>query len=156
MARARELRGSIAARGLVPLLDTLFLLLFALLAISGPRVVAQAETLLLRLPRVARAGAAAPDARTLALVLDVDAEARVTLLGDATPIETRAELARRIAAALGGAAPEQAAVEIRADAAAPHGVVVELLQHLRLAGFADVCLAAVAATDEPERIGGAR
>jgi biopolymer transport protein ExbD len=152
--RAREQRGTIAARGLVPLLDTLFQLLFALLVVSGPRVVAQAETLLLRLPRVAREGAATPSAIP-ALVFVVDAEARVTRSGDATPISTRAELERVVAGAMSAGAAETA-VEIRADAAAPHGVVVELLQHLRLLGFEDVRLAAVAATDEPDRIGGAR
>jgi biopolymer transport protein ExbD len=152
---ARGARGSLAARGLVPLLDTLFQLLFALLVVSGPRVVAESETLLLRLPRVERAEAPAAAAGR-ALVLAIDAEARVTPLGDDEPVRTRAELARRLATLLGDAVPEETAVEIRADAAAPHGVVVELLQHLRLAGFQDVRLAAVAAAETSEAFGGAR
>jgi biopolymer transport protein ExbD len=142
MGRGRTLGGSIAAKGLVPLLDTLFQLLFALLVVSGPRVVAEAETLLLRLPRVERGGSEAP-AALRAIVLQVDAGAKVSLLGNATVVRTRAELDALLAAALGPAVPEETAVEIRADAGAPHGVVVELLQHLRLAGFADVRLAAI-------------
>lgn len=146
MSRGRTVGGSIAAKGLVPLLDTLFQLLFALLVVSGPRVVANAETLLLRLPRVERGESEAPTA-SRSIVLQVDAGANVTLLGDPTLVRTRAELDRLVAAALGPTVPEEAAVEIRADAAAPHGVVVELLQHLRLLGFADVRLAAVVDAD---------
>ena len=142
MGRGRTVGGSIAAKGLVPLLDTLFQLLFALLVVSGPRVVANAETLLLRLPRVERGESELPRA-TRGIVLQVDAGANVSLLGDPTVVRTREELDRLVAAALGPTVPEEAAVEIRADAAAPHGIVVELLQHLRLLGFADVRLAAV-------------
>jgi biopolymer transport protein ExbD len=148
-------RGSIAAKGLVPLLDTLFQLLFALLVVSGPRAVAEAESLLVHLPRVTRAAAAASSAAP-ALVLVVDGDARVTRAGGTAPVETRTELERLVADGLGGAAPEESAVEIRADAAAPHGVVVELLQHLRLLGFEDVRIAAVATSGDSERIGGAR
>jgi biopolymer transport protein ExbD len=144
--RGREVRGTIAAKGLVPLLDTLFQLIFALLVVSGPRAVARAETLLLRLPRVERGEAGAPPSAH-EIVLQVDSGARVTLLGESAVIGTRAELDRRLAVALGQGVPEEATVEIRADAAAPHGVVVELLQHLRLLGFADVRLSAVVAAE---------
>lgn len=155
MRRGRGSPGSIAAKGMVPLLDTLFQLLFALLVVSGPRAVARAETLLLRLPQVERVEAMAP-APAKEVVLQVDSGARVTLLGDETVIQTRAELDRLLVAALGPAVPEEVAVEIRADAAAPHGVVVEILQHLRLLGFADVRLAAVVAAEAPSSFGGVR
>lgn len=155
MSRQRAVRGSIASKGLVPLLDTLFQLVFALLVVSGPRTVNRAETLLLRLPRVERSEEAPPSSAHR-LVLAVDERARVSVLGDALPLSSRSELDRRIGASLGGTVPEEASVEIRADARAPHGVVVELLQHLRLLGFADVRLAAVAEAGARDLFGGER
>ena len=155
MKRGIQAPGSIAAKGLVPLLDTLFQLIFALLVVSGPRAVARAETLLLRLPRV-EGGESTPPSSMREIVLQVDSSAHVTLLGDPTLVRTREELDRFIEAALGQAVPEETAVEIRADAAAPHGVVVELLQHLRLLGFADVRLAAVVDVEARSLFGEAR
>jgi biopolymer transport protein ExbD len=152
MGGGRTVGGSIAAKGLVPLLDTLFQLLFALLVVSGPRVVAHAETLLLRLPRVERGESEAPPSMR-AIVLQVDAGASVTLLGDPTPVRTREELDRLVASALGPTVPEETAVEIRADGTAPHGVVVELLQHLRLLGFADVRLAGIVVAESKSLFG---
>src|SRR5262249_32965158 len=52
MRRWTETRGSISARGLVPFLDTLFNLLFALLAIHAAHTANSSEFLRLRLPRV--------------------------------------------------------------------------------------------------------
>lgn len=155
MRREREARGSIAAKGLVPLLDTLFQLVFALLVVSGPRTHTRAETLLLRLPRVEPGETGVPRPAR-GLVLEVDSAARVNLSGETAPVRSHAELDRRIAAALAGAVPEEASVEIRADAGAPHGAVVDLLQHLRLSGFADVRLAAVADPAATSLFGGAR
>jgi biopolymer transport protein ExbD len=144
---ADPVHGSIAAKGLVPLLDVLFQLIFALLVVSGPRTANRAEELLLRLPRVDPTRdmpAPAGDA----LVIAVDSRGSVRIPGLGLELATEEALDRWLAASLGelvpDEVPEEVTVEIQAEASAPHGAVVELLQHLRLRGFSDVRLAALA------------
>ncbi len=146
MSAARQVRGSIAAKGLVPLLDTLFQLIFCLLVVSGPRTANRAEQLLLRLPRI-EPGREEPAPAGRALVIAVDAAASVRVPGTGLVFPTREALDRWLGVSLGEFVPEEVPIEIQAEAAAPHGVVVELLQHLRLRGFSDVRLAALARSD---------
>ena len=77
--RWTESRGSISARGLVPFLDTLFNLLFALLAINAANAAASSEFLRLRLPLVEQSqeGAASPGG----LVIAVDADGSIRPAG---------------------------------------------------------------------------
>ena len=157
-ARARrwtESRGSISARGLVPFLDTLFNLLFALLALHAlQRAPAALDLLRLRLPSVERGGEEGGAVHGLVLALDAGGEVR-------TPGATRAlrdeqELDGALAALVHDGVPEEIPIEIRADALCPQGVVVELLQHLRVLGFADVRLQAVARKGGVGLFGGVR
>ena len=140
--RWTESRGSISARGLVPFLDTLFNLLFALLAINAANAAASSEFLRLRLPLVEQSqeGAASPGG----LVIAVDADGSIRPAGTDVVLRTRQELDRALVASVGDALPEEFPVEIQADTSCPHGIVVELLQHLRVLGFSDVRLAAIA------------
>ena len=141
MSGVTERAGSIAAKGLTPLLDTLFLLLLTLLVTSEARTATSEELVRIVLPQVepSPGGAAEP---TRQLVLEVDAGSRVRLEGSEDVLATRAELDRSLAAALGESLPEEVGIEIRGDRSARHGVVVELLQQLRLRGFASVSLIA--------------
>src|SRR4029077_16100237 len=81
-ARARgrrwtETRGSISARGLVPFLDTLFNLLFALLAMNVARAPAAFDLLSLHLPRVEPGqDEGAPAARGIVLAVGADGSVR--------------------------------------------------------------------------------
>ena len=143
MKRADVVHGSIAAKGLVPLLDVLFQLIFALLVVSGPRTANKAEELLLRLPRVDPTRDM-PAAAGNALVIAVDAEGLVRVPGPGLELASEEALDRWLAASLGELVPDEVPVEIQAEAAAPHGAVVELLQQLRVRGFSDVRLAALA------------
>ena len=152
--RWTESRGSISARGLVPFLDTLFNLLFALLAIQAARAAASSEFLRLRLPLVepGQESAASPGG----IVIAVDADGSIRPAGTDLVLRTREELDRTLATSVGDALPEELPVEIQADTFCPHGVVVELLQHLRVLGFSDVRLAAIAREDRGGMFGEAR
>ncbi len=150
-----DVRGSIAAKGLVPLLDTLFQLIFALLVVSGPRTANRAEELLLRLPRVDPVEAT-PGPLGHAIVIAVDDAGSVRVPGTGLVLRTEVEVDRWLAASLGKLVPEEVPVEIQAEASAPHGVVVELLQHLRLRGFSDVRLAALARAEGSRLFEGGR
>ncbi len=137
--------------GLTPLLDTLFLLLFALLAVSEARSQTRLDEVHVRLPEI-EPGEPETRPSTTAVAIDVDADSRVMVSG--AGIATREELDRALAVALGDALPEEVSVEIRADADARHGVTVELLQHLRLGGFADVRMTALGVSDSAGGFGG--
>ena len=152
----RSKRGSIALGGLTPLLDTLFLLLFALLALSESRAGAPAEEITVELPRVEPGDAAQAHSARPVVRLDVDAGGVVRLSPGGEVLRDRAALDRALGAALGGeaAVPEDVIIELRADRVAPHGVAVELLQHLRLAGFVDVRLLAEAEPRPDQPFGG--
>jgi biopolymer transport protein ExbD len=144
--RWTDARGSISARGLVPFLDTLFNLLFALLAISVARAPSSFDLLRLRLPQVEPGGERASAAA--GLVVEVDSDGTVRPAGSDMVLHSptaadMTQLDRALVALVGESVPEEVPIEIRAEAQCPHGVVVELLQHLRVAGFSDVRLAAV-------------
>ncbi len=141
--RWTESRGSISARGLVPFLDTLFNLLFALLVINAAHTAASSEFLRLRLPRV-EPGQEERAASSGGLVIAVDADGSIRPAGTELVLHTREEFDRVLGAFVSDAIPEELPIEIQADTHCPHGVVVELLQHLRVLGFSDVRLAAIA------------
>ncbi len=141
--RWTETRGSISARGLVPFLDTLFNLLFALLAINAAHAAASSEFLRLRLPLV-EPGHEERVPAPGGLVIAVEADGTIRPAGTELVLRSREELDRTLRVFVGDAIPEELPVEIQADTLCPHGVVVELLQHLRGLGFSDVRLAAIA------------
>lgn len=144
--------GRLGGGGLTPLLDTLFLLLFALLAISDVRREAREEEVVVELPGVSpEAAAAERELERLAVVVDARSVLRVGLA--ATAVETPRELDAALERELAGRAPQSVAVEIRADRDSRHGVSVELLEHLRRRGFRDVVLVAVGNADPERRFG---
>lgn len=125
---------------LTPLLDTLFLLLFSVLAASdGAEARADVEQeVRLELPTVADDGSAeGASSESPLVVIVIDAGGAVTLDGGAKPIESPGAFADAL---LG--IPSGAAFEIRAHADARHAVVVEVLHGLREASFLDVSLVA--------------
>jgi biopolymer transport protein ExbD len=134
---------------LTPLLDTLFLLLFSLLAASQARRDAPETEVLLRLPEVeAEDVSEQPGALSIALI--VDAESIVRIEGSEAELRDGAALDAALRERLAGVQPSEVSVEIRADRDARYGVGVELLQHLRLRGYADVLLRAIG-SDDPHR-----
>lgn len=147
-------QGGIAARGLTPLLDTLFILLFALLTLSDTRTPTRADLVHIQLPRVepSKDAAAEPVRR---LVLEIDAGSRVRLQ-EIGVVRTRTELDAALSSAVGDALPEEVAIEIQGDRGARHGVAVELLQHLRMRGFTSVFLVARGAGGPSDAFGEAR
>lgn len=147
--------GALAARALTPLLDVLFLLLFALLALSDTRTAREAERVRVELPAVEPADRASPSPGRI-VALEIDRDSRVRVAGGA-PLATRAALDDALAAALGDGVPEEVAVDLLADRDARHGVVAEVLQQLRLRGFVRVRLAALGAEGGERELGeGAR
>ncbi|MEM9802180.1 MAG: biopolymer transporter ExbD [Planctomycetota bacterium] len=155
-------RGALGASSLTPLLDTLFLLLFALLASSRRASMEPTaptpEEVRVELPAVdpleSEAGAADT---TLSLVVQIDSDGTVTLIGseDATETSTTAEL-RSALEAEAASADGGVVVEIRADTDARHGVTVDVLQTIRSAGISDVrFVATTEATGDGERRFGA-
>ena len=152
-------RGASPARGVVhgaltPLLDTLFLLLFALLALSDTRSATRDETVRVRLPEVEPAEVAG-GAREDFLTLEVDSDSNVFLAG-AERLEGTEELDRALSRSLGQRLPEEIVVVLSVDAEARHGVVATLLQHLRLRGFVNVELLAKGVEGAGETFGGDR
>jgi biopolymer transport protein ExbD len=133
-------------RGITPLIDLLFILLFGLLALSDARRSESAETVRIQLPEVEpteRKGAATPNV----IVLEIDADSVVRVEGREEPVEDPEELDTLLAERIGDTLPEEFAIEIRGDAAARHGVMVALLQHLRERGFGSVNLLALGDPD---------
>jgi biopolymer transport protein ExbD len=129
-------------RGITPLIDLLFILLFGLLALSDARRSESAETVRIQLPAVEpteKKGAATPKV----IVLEIDAESVVRIEGREEPVEDPEELDTLLAERIGDTLPEEFAIEIRGDASARHGVMVALLQHLRERGFNSVNLLAL-------------
>ncbi len=149
--RGRKL-GSIGGGGLVPLLDTLFILIFALLALSDVRRNEREQLVRIRLPEV-EAGDE-PDAPGASIAIEIGPDSSVRFSGSAATIESWEELDEGLARALGESLPEGVTVELRADREARYGVAVELLQHLRLRGFADVQLIATGAPVPEGTFGG--
>jgi biopolymer transport protein ExbD len=149
-------RGALGSSTLTPLLDTLFLLLFALLASSQRASTAPAEALpeevRVELPTVdALQQPAHGDEPDLRLVVHVDAGGAVTLLGGAGLVEaTTASALRTALEAQATSAVGRRVVEIRADADARHGVTVDVLQAVRAAGIVDVRFVATKEHDANE------
>ena len=133
-------QGGIAARGLTPLLDTLFILLFALLALSETPTKTRADLVHIALPRVEPSTTATSEP-VRRLVIEIDSGSRIRLR-ETGLVRTRAELDVALSRAVGDALPEEVAIEIQGDRGARHGVAVELLQHLRMRGFTSVFLVA--------------
>lgn len=131
------------ARAVVPLLDVLFLLLFALLALSEAGS-ARTRDVRVELPAVETGAGAAPPAAAPALMLVLDADSMISL-ADGTPVRSEDDLERALSRAIGEGLPDQVPIELVADRAARHGVAVALLEHLRRRGFADVHLVATGA-----------
>ena len=150
MINGRSVRGAMTARGLTPLLDTLFILLFALLTLSDTRTTTQDEQVRIQLPEVEPAASDATGAK-MWIVLEIDEDSSVLLVETGQVLATPADLDRVLAGILEDMVPEEVGVEIRGHRDARHGVAVQLLQHLRLRGFADVSLIAlgVDGTDRP-------
>ena len=152
MKLTRRSFGSMVLRGLMPMLDALFILLFALLALSDSRQIESSEEVRIQLPSVEPGDDSDPAPFELFSIL-VDAESVVRLegaldsaspdvAGTTAPIASFDELDAALAERLGAALPEDVAIDIVADENARHGVMVELLQHLRLRGFVRVQLLA--------------
>ena len=143
------------ATGMTALVDLLFLLLFSLLVLSDTRNANRAELVRVELPGV-EAGEAQVPGSAARIALEIDADSTVRLAEDGSAVADRAALDRLLASAAGDALPEEVAVEVRADAAARHGVAVDLLQHLRLRGFVQVDLVAVGRSGIDGAFGGER
>ena len=136
-------RRPITIAGVTPLLDTLFLLLFALLAVSETKSPDSDEHVRIRLPEVEPNAQGEGEAATR-IGFTVDADSRVYATEDGALVDSRTDLDRvldgRLAEAAVGA--DEIVVQIRADAEAKSGVALELLQHLLLRGFVRVELLA--------------
>ncbi len=126
-----------ALKGITPLLDVLFILLFALLALSETKTSNPAELLRVQLPQVEPETDQSPDiSQKLVLVLDANSRIHVGEAGVA--VASMEEFDAVLAAVIGDAMPEDIAIEIQGDRQARHGSTVGLLQHLRLRGFQKV------------------
>ena len=147
--------GSLGFGGLVPMLDILFLLLFALLALSDVRTSNRLEPVRIQLPRV-EPGPGGSVGNERRVVIEVDHRSRIFLQPAGVPIASGDVLDRELAQELGDALPEEVVVEIQADRDARYGVAVELLQHLRNRGFVRVQLVAVGSEDDSGVLGGGR
>lgn len=133
-------RRTLGQAALTPLLDTLFLLLFSVLAASdGAEANSKAhEEVQLELPSVADDGAGqGASAGDAPVVLAIGADGAVSVEGEARELASPAALDGFLAGLSPGAT-----FEIRAHADARHAVVVEVLHGLREAGFLDVSLVA--------------
>jgi len=148
---ARKALGSVAFGGLTPLVDTLFILLFAMLAMSDVRAPEGEREVRLELPDVLAEPASSRAARE-ALSIEIDEASELFVAGQR--VSSRQELDRVLGQALGERLPEEVTVEIRADRAARYGVAVEVLEHLRRCGFFQVQLLANAAESD-DVLGGA-
>lgn len=145
---SRTSRGMSAA--LTPLLDTLFLLLFALLSLSqSPST--QEEAVGIELPSIEPSSESSGTAQHV-IAFAIDSNSKIRLSG-AEPLKSSAELDAALGKALGDRLPEETLVRIRADQDARHGTAVQLLEHLRVAGFVNVQWLASADADGPDWIG---
>jgi len=143
------------AASLTPLLDTLFILLFSLLALSDSRSVESSEVVRVELPGV-EPNEQSSARQGLRLSIEIDADSAVRWKGDDRVITTWDQLDTVLAAKLEGRDPAETTVELEADRDARHGVAVSLLQHLRVNGFTNVELIAVELEASSLRIGGTR
>lgn len=137
------------------MIDVLFILLFALLAMSEARSSTEEELIHIRLPNV-EPGEGNSSVDDLRLVIEIDASSLVSLRATGAAVNSAADLEVALANELGDALPEDIVVEIQADRDARHGVAVELLQHLRNRGFVNVQLIAVGYEGDDGLFGGPR
>jgi biopolymer transport protein ExbD len=137
------------------MLDTLFILLFALLALSDARDVSEAEEVRIQLPEVER-GTDTSAGLAEVFSIFVDEQSQVRIEGSEEVLDTLDSLDAALTARVGDALPEDVSVDIVADANARHGVTVELLQHLRLRGFVRVQLLATGSDTGGSLGGGGR
>ena len=133
-------------RGITPLIDLLFILLFGLLALSDARRTESAETVRIQLPEVEPTDNQGSAPQNV-IVLEIDAESNVRMEGRDEPVADPEQLDTLLAERIGDTLPEAFAIEIRGDADARHGVMVTLLQHLRQRGFGSVNLLALGEPD---------
>lgn len=130
----RESQHAPILKGITPLLDVLFILLFVLLALSETKTSNPMELLRVQLPQVAPA-AEASILDPLKLVLILDANSRISVEGVDGNVSSLEDLDAALSSAIGDALPEDITIEIQGDRFARHGSTVGLLQHLRLRGF---------------------
>jgi biopolymer transport protein ExbD len=146
---APKTRGAIGLGGLTPLLDTLFILIFALLALSDTRSAERAETVRIQLPAVEPGGDESSQL-SRRIEFEITADSILRVAGMDSVLDSRADVDSALARVLAEpdpsgvveTLPELVLVVIRADRDSRHGVAVELLQHLRLRGFVNVELIA--------------
>ncbi|MHC4893251.1 MAG: ExbD/TolR family protein [Planctomycetota bacterium] len=139
--------GRLAVGGLTPLLDTLFLLLFALLAVSDvKRADTVEQEVLVALPAVAEDAAGRAD-ETVRISVTVDAESRLFVGDSELPVTSASALDRALVEASEGSNASAVTIEVRADRDSRSGVTTALLQRLRSSGFEDVVLVAIGASE---------
>lgn len=143
----KRARATFGLRGLTPLLDTLFLLLFTLLATSEPKSEQVLEAVRIRLPEV-EPGTAAESSQYEPVLIEIDENSQIRLEGDSVPLQSWEQLDRQLEARLRGGIPEELPIEILGDERARHGIAVQLLQHLRLRGYLSIQLVANAAEQD--------
>ena len=148
----RVVRGGIALKGLTPVLDMVFLLLFALLAISESRETTRQDRVHVRLPQV-ETGSEAPQEARQNVLLEIDADSEIRVGGRDERLTSREALDQALSKSLGTAVAEEVNVEIHADQGASTGVAVALLQHLRLRGFLRVSLVATGSSGATDLFG---
>ena len=139
MSRTRwQSRGG-QLKGLTPLLDTIFLLLLVLIAISD--TTHQRDPVRVRLPEVERSGTQTASAGPR-LKITIDEQGGVFLEGTEKAFDQLEAMDEALRLSAAGALPEEVLIELRGDQGAPYGRVAELLQHLRLRGYQRVNLLA--------------
>lgn len=157
MTRTSRSPAGLGSSTLTPLLDTLFLLLFTLLATSRSEAIVERavrEEVAVELPSIedgADAQAGNADVQLLTIAVLEDGGVRV-LSGASAEVHSRSaaspsELEQMLAPA--ASSPGGARIEIRADGAARHAVVLEVLQAVRAAGCTDVRFIALEAESAP-------
>lgn len=157
MTRNSRSSAGLGSSTLTPLLDTLFLLLFTLLATSRSEAIVERavrEEVAVELPSIedggeAQAGNAEVELVTIAVLEtgDVRVLSGPSAEGESRTASTPSELERMLT--LVASSPGGARVEIRADGAARHAVVLEVLQAVRAAGCTDVRFIALEAESAP-------
>ena len=152
MSTAGSARRTISLKGLTPLLDTVFLLVFALLSLSKTGNPTRQEPVRVRLPLVEQGSGAL--GREPSVVLEIDKDSRIRDARTGHPISAREDLDRLLSTSLHKTLAEEAAIEIHADRAARNGTAVALLQHLRLRGFVNVTLLATGSDGGDDLFGG--
>lgn len=157
MSRSRSTSRSLRSSALMPLLDTLFLLLFTLLATSRSATLVEEsvrEEISVSLPDVADGGASDSDVAARVLVIGVGADSAIEAIagrradGRALPVQSPAAIGSLVATLRESDSAARWRAEIRADEDARHGAVLDVLQEVRRAGITDVRFIAVTKSEE--------